>query len=253
MNNPFLLEGKTILVTGASSGLGRQCAISISNAGGKVILVARSMERLNETFNILVKGDHLLYSQDITEFEKLDGMINHAVQKVGKISGFVHAAGIEKTVPFKDMQPLDYHDMISVNLIAGFELAKILTKKKYLHEHGSSFVFISSVMGILGQKGKVGYCCSKGSIISGCRAMALELAPKKTRINCILPGVVETEMTEKLFKIIPQESKENIISMHPLGLGIPDDVANACVFLLSDASRWITGANLLVDGGYSIS
>jgi NAD(P)-dependent dehydrogenase (short-subunit alcohol dehydrogenase family) len=138
-------------------------------------------------------------------------------------------------------------------LIAGFELAKILSKKKYSHEQGSSFVFISSVMGILGQKGKVGYCCSKGAVITGCKAMALELAPKNIRVNCVLPGVVKTEMTEKLFKIIPQESKDNIIAMHPLGLGTPDDIANACVFLLSDASRWVTGANLLVDGGYVIS
>ena len=251
MNNPFSLKNKNILITGASSGIGRQCAITFSQLGANVILIARNKERLKDTFNKLEKGNHLIISQDITEYDKLEQIIEYSVEKIGRISGFVHSAGIEMTLPLRSMQPSYYEKMFSVNVIAGFELAKIISKKKYLYKNGASFVFISSVMGILGQLGKIGYCSSKGSLISGVKAMALELAFKKIRVNCILPGVVETEMSNEMFQKLSEESKKNIVDMHPLGLGMPEDIANASAFLLSDASRWITGSNLIVDGGYS--
>ena len=251
MNNSFSLKNKNILITGASSGIGRQCAIIFSQLGANVILIARNKERLKDTFNKLEKGNHLIISQDITEYNKLEEVVNTAVDKIGKISGFVHSAGIEMTLPLRNMQPSYYEKMFSVNVIAGFELAKIISKKKYLYKNGASFVFISSVMGILGQLGKIGYCSSKGSLISGVKAMALELASKKIRVNCILPGVVETEMSNEMFQKLSEESKKNIVDMHPLGLGKPEDIAYACAYLLSDSARWVTGANLIIDGGYS--
>ena len=155
------------------------------------------------------------------------------------------------TLPLRSMQPSYYEKMFSVNVIAGFELAKIISKKKYFDENGASFVFISSVLGILGRPGVIGYCSSKGALISGIKAISLELSSKKIRVNCILPGVVETEMSSKMFQGLSEESKKEIINMHPLGLGKPEDIANACAFLLSDAARWITGTNFIVDGGYS--
>lgn len=251
MNSIFNLKNKNIIATGASSGIGRQCAITFSQLGANIILIARNEERLKETFNKLDKGNHLFISQDITEYAKLEEVINNAVDKVGKISGFVHSVGIEMTLPLRSMQPSYYEDMFAVNVISGFELARIISKKKYLGEKGTSFVFISSVMGILGQPGKVAYCASKGALILGAKAMALELAKKNIRVNCILPGVVETEMSNKMFQGLSEESKKEIIDMHPLGLGKPEDIANTCAFLLSDASRWVTGTNLIVDGGYS--
>ena len=251
MNNSFSLKNKNILITGASSGIGRQCAITFSQLGANVILIARNKGRLKETYNKLDKGNHLIISQDITEYNKLEEVVNTAVDKIGKISGFVHSAGIEMTLPLRNMQPSYYEKMFSVNVIAGFELAKIISKKKYLYKNGASFVFISSVMGILGQLGKIGYCSSKGSLISGVKAMALELASKKIRVNCILPGVVETEMSNEMFQKLSEESKKNIVDMHPLGLGKPEDIAYACAYLLSDSARWVTGANLIIDGGYS--
>jgi len=141
--------------------------------------------------------------------------------------------------------------MFATNVISGFELARMISKKKYLDENGASFVFISSVIGTLGQPGKIAYCSSKGALISGAKAMALELARKNIRVNCILPGHVKTEMANRLFENISEKSKKEIMDMHPLGLGIPEDIANASAFLLSDASRWITGTILIVDGGYS--
>lgn len=251
MNPIFNLNNKNIIITGASSGIGRQCAITFSQLGANVILIARNKERLKETYNKLEKGNHLIISQDITEYDKLEEVISTAVDKIGRISSFVHSAGIEMTLPLRSMQPSYYEEMFSVNVISGFELARIISKKKYFDDRGASFIFISSVMGILGQTGKVGYCSSKGALISGMKAMALELASKNIRVNCILPGVVKTKMSNEMFQRLSEESKKEIINMHPLGLGKPEDIANTCTFLLSDASRWITGTNLIVDGGYS--
>ena len=251
MYSIFNLSNKNIIVTGASSGIGRQCAITFSQLGANVILVARNEKRIKETFNKLKKGNHLIILQDITEYDKLEEVVNTAVDKIGRISGFVHSAGIEMTLPLRSMTPSYYEKMFSVNVIAGFELAKIISKKKYLDKNGASFVFISSVMGILGQAGKVGYCSSKGALVSGVKAMALELAKKNIRVNCILPGLVDTEMSNEMFQRISEESKKEIIDMHPLGLGMPQDIANASAFLLSDAAKWMTGSNLIIDGGYS--
>jgi len=251
MNPTFGLNKKNIIVTGASSGIGRECAITFSQLGANVILIGRNKERLEDTYNKLDKGNHLIVSQDITEYDKLEEVINPAVHKLGKISGFIHSAGTEMTLPLRSMTSSYYENMFAINVISGFELARIISKKKYLDENGASFVFIASVMGTLGQAGKIGYCSSKGALISGAKAMALELAKKNIRVNCILPGVVETEMTNKMFDSLPEESKKSIINVHPLGLGKPNDIVYACVYLLSNAARWITGSNLVIDGGYS--
>ena len=251
MDSIFDLKNKNIIVSGASSGIGRQCAVTFSQLGANVILIARNEERLKDTFNKLKKGNHLTISQDITEYDKLEEVVNTAVGKIGKISGFVHSAGIEMTVPLRSMTPSYYENMFVINVISGFELARIISKKKYLDEKGVSLIFISSVMGMIGQSGKIGYCASKGALISGSKAIALELAKKNIRVNCVLPGVVETEMSNKMLENLPEESKKSIINMHPLGLGRPEDIAYACAYLLSDFAKWVTGTNLIVDGGYS--
>lgn len=251
MDSIFNLKNKNIIITGASSGIGKRCAITFSQLGANIILIARNEERLNKTFNKLEKGDHLIISQDITKYSKLEEIVNTAVDKIGKISGFVHSAGIEMTLPLRSMKPSYYEEIFAINVIAGFELAKIISKKKYLDERGASFVFISSIMGIIGNAALVGYSASKGALISAVRSMAIELARKNIKVNSISPGYIKTEMSKKMFNYISEESKEEIINMHPLGLGQSEDIANACAFLLSDAARWITGTNLIVDGGYS--
>ena len=251
MDSIFDLKNKNIIVSGASSGIGRQCAITFSQLGANVILIARNKERLKDTYNKLEKGNHLIISQDITEYAKLEQIIKYSVEKAGRISGFVHSAGIEMTLPLRSMQPSYYEKMFSVNVISGFELAKIISKKKYINKERASFVFISSIMGIVGMPALIGYSASKGALISAIKSMGLEFISKNIRVNCISPGLVETEMASKLFEKLSEESKKSIIDMHPLGLGKPEDIANVCAFLLSDASRWITGTNLIVDGGYS--
>jgi NAD(P)-dependent dehydrogenase (short-subunit alcohol dehydrogenase family) len=247
------LEGKNILVTGASSGIGRECAILLSRHKANVVLLGRDHQRLEETQSRMEGENHIIIAQDMTFPDIAESIVCIAYDKLGKLSGFVHSAGIEATIPLRSMTTLKYNEIFSVNVFSGFELAKIISKKNYINDAGGSFVFISSIMGMVGQPGKIGYCASKGALLAGSRAMALELAAKKIRVNCVCPSIVETEMTEKLFQGLPEESKQEIIKMHPLGLGKPEDVASAALFLLSDTSRWITGSQLVVDGGYSAS
>jgi NAD(P)-dependent dehydrogenase (short-subunit alcohol dehydrogenase family) len=245
------LKGKAIVITGASSGLGRQCAITASRLGAHVVLLGRDRERLQETRRQMDGDHHLDFSLDLKAYDQIESVIQAAVEKTGPIAGFIHSAGLELTLPLKSMQAKNYEELFAVNVFAGFELAKTLSKKKYLPEGGAAYVFIASVMAMLGQAGKVAYCASKSALLAGVKAMALELAPRNIRVNCISPAVVETEMAKKLFASIPGESHKAILDAHPLGLGQPEDVANACMFLLSPASRWITGTNMVIDGGYS--
>jgi NAD(P)-dependent dehydrogenase (short-subunit alcohol dehydrogenase family) len=149
------------------------------------------------------------------------------------------------------MKPEQYEQLFKINVIAGFEFARVLSKKKYVNPDGAAFVFISSVMGKFGKEGKVGYCASKGALISSVKALALELSSKKIRCNAVLPGIVETEMVRKMFEDIPEAAVSEIIRQHPLGIGYPEDVAHLIVFLLSEKARWITGSEFVIDGGYS--
>lgn len=208
MVNPiFNLNNKNIIVTGASSGIGRQCAITFSQLGANVILIARNKERLKDTFNKLKEGNHLIISQNVTEYDKLEEVVDTAVNKIGKISGFVHSAGIEMTLPLRSMQPSYYEEMFAINVISGFELARIISKKKYVDENGGSFVFISSIMGIIGNAALVGYSASKGALISAARSMAIELARKNIKVNSISPGYIKTEMTKKCLIIFLKNLK----------------------------------------------
>ncbi|HCM35205.1 SDR family oxidoreductase [Chryseobacterium sp.] len=249
--NQFSLKDKNILITGASSGIGRSCSVECSKSGASLILIARNEEELQKTVSMLApeaKAETII--ADIAQCENLEELIAEKVSEIGKISGFIHCAGVEKTLPLKKHTPQLYHDIFAVNVIAGFEIAKILSLKKYKTET-SSFVFISSVAGMVGEIGKAAYSSSKGAVISGARSMAMELSRSNVRVNSISPAMVNTPILEKMFENIGEEAAEEILKKHPLGIGKPEDVANACIFLLSDAARWITGSNLVVDGGYS--
>ena len=251
MKNILTLEGKSIIITGASSGIGRQCAITASQIGATVALIGRDEQRLSETYSQMEPGNHLKVSCDITDYAQLDAMIVSIVNKVGKISGFIHSAGIEIIKPIQFTTAKDYEKIFATNIIAGLELAKIISHKKNLSPQGASFIYLSSVMGILGEPGRVAYCASKGALIAAVKAMAMEFVPKNIRVNCLLPGIVETPMVKNLFDSLLDETKKAIIAKHPLGLGEPEDIAYYCAFLLSDLSRWITGSSLIIDGGYS--
>jgi len=247
------LSQKRILITGASSGIGRACAVAAAAMGATVILTGRNEERLRETLSLLQGEGHFLFTSDVTDMAAFEAQLESCVAQSGPVSGFIHSAGIEMTRPLQTMSAPLYQSVFATNVIAAFEIARLLSKKKYVDPLGASFVFISSVMAVRGQAGKVAYCSSKSALSGGAKAIALELASKKIRVNCVLPAMVETEMAKKMFESLPESSVAEIIKQHPLGLGKPEDVALACIFLLSNGARWITGTELVVDGGYQIA
>jgi NAD(P)-dependent dehydrogenase (short-subunit alcohol dehydrogenase family) len=251
LESPFSLSGKNILVTGASSGIGKECAIQCSYQGANLLITGRDQIRLHETYNLLQSGKNFMITADLENDNDCESLAKFAKDKFESIDGFIHSAGIEKTLPFNNMKPKQYEVLFRVNVISGFDLLRQLIKHKCLSGTGSSIVYIASIMGIVGQPGKVGYCSSKAALVNGVKALALELAPQKIRINSILPGVCRTRMAEDFLKKLTHEAQLQVLKMHPLGFGDPADVALSAIFLLSDASKWVTGTGLVVDGGYS--
>lgn len=247
----FSLSNKTILITGASSGIGRSCAVQCSKMGASLLLMGRNVDELNRTVSELQPGTKVeMIVADFSKMIDLELLIAEKILTIGKIAGFIHCAGVEKTLPLKKQTSEVFQSIFDINVFAGFELAKIISLKKYKAEK-ASFVFIASVAGMVGESGKTIYSASKGAVISGARSMSMELARSDIRVNSISPAMVKTPILEKMFDGIGEEASQNIIKKHPLGIGEPEDVANACVFLLSDAAKWITGTNLVVDGGYT--
>lgn len=247
----FSLSNKTILITGASSGIGRSCAVQCSKMGASLLLMGRNVDELNRTVSELQPGTKVeMIVADFSKMVDLELVIAEKIVTIGKIAGFIHCAGVEKTLPLKKQTSEVFQSIFDINVFAGFELAKIISLKKYKAEK-ASFVFIASVAGMVGESGKTIYSASKGAVISGARSMSMELARSDIRVNSISPAMVKTPILEKMFDGIGEEASQNIIKKHPLGIGEPEDVANACVFLLSDAAKWITGTNLVVDGGYT--
>jgi NAD(P)-dependent dehydrogenase (short-subunit alcohol dehydrogenase family) len=252
MSKKFIdLTDKVIVISGAGSGIGRQVAINCSELGAKLCLLGRTESKLLETKDLLHGSGHLIFSLDLTKYEMIEPVIEEAVCKLGKISGFCHSAGIEYTLPLKSTEIRHYQGLFAINVISAFELSRIISKKVHVSEIGASLVFIASIMGIVGRPGLTGYSASKGALIAGAKSMALELAPKNIRVNCISPGTVMTELIRKMLDNLESEQKEKRLGDFPLGIGKPEDVAGLAAFLLSDRSRWITGTNVVIDGGYT--
>jgi len=247
----FSLDGKVILITGASSGIGRQCAINCSKVGATVALFGRNKERLNETLGLMHnKERHVVYINDLIEYDKVTNAVKDLVSQKGKINGMINSAGISTTLPLNALSPQKMEHYFNTNVIGPINLTRQVVKSGYVSEVGGSVVFISSVMGIVGEKGKILYAMTKGALIAAVKSMAIELADRNIRINSISPGVVETPMSDNAPYSRTEESRNRIEKLHPLGLGQPEDIANSCLFLLTDSARWITGTNLIVDGGY---
>lgn len=250
MFNPFSLEGKTILITGASSGIGRQCAIDCSKSGARVVLVARNEERLKETLLMMDGKEHLLCPFDLNDLSEIKKIINDIISKVGKLDGFIHSAGIEKTNPVKLLNTEDYELVYKTNCLSAFEIVKHLDNIKNF-KTGGSIVLIASISGVIARNGLSAYAASKGALISSARVMASEMSRRQIRVNTVSPGTILTPMMNKVLENMPEEDKKKRVEGFPLGLGFLTDISYACIYLISDASRWVTGQNLIVDGGFT--
>lgn len=249
--SPFNLNGKLIIVTGASSGIGRQCAITCSHMGASVALFGRDQDRLKETLSMMAEPhSHFVSSVDLLDYSRVDEIIGNLVDHRGRINGLINCAGISTTLPVNGISIEKLEHFLKTNVISAINLTKQAVKSTRFSKEGGSIIFMASVMGVTGEVGKTLYSLTKGAVVAAAKSMAIELAPRKIRVNAVSPGVVETPMSQKSVYSRNVDSLKLIKSLHPLGLGHPDDIAKSCVFLLSDAARWITGTNLIVDGGY---
>ena len=246
MDNLLSLQGKHILVTGASSGMGRVLAQMIASQGGIVALLARNEERLNETLQSLDGTGHQVLVCDLTDEEQLKA----AVSNMEPLDGIVRCAGINEFVPVKFIKQEKINKMFQTNYFSQLILLQMLLKKKLLNK-GASVVFISSVSSVMGVQGTLLYASSKGAINSAVRVLASELAGQKIRVNAILPGIVRTEMLSGTNITEEQFTKQE--ELYPLGLGTPQDVGHAVLFHLFDASRWLTGQCMILDGGLTLN
>jgi NAD(P)-dependent dehydrogenase (short-subunit alcohol dehydrogenase family) len=247
--NPFSLEGKTILVTGASSGIGRGIAIACAKMGGTVILNGRNEERLQETLSVLEGKNHQILVGDLSKQEDLQRMAD----TLPELQGWVNSAGIPKVCPIKHFDRKDVEEIFNVNITSTMLLLSMLVKKKKL-KRGASVVLISSISGVyIGTAGDTSYCASKGAVNGFTKGAAIELAGQGIRVNSISPGLVPTNILDLAnAKSGDTHVVNTMTEKYPLKrLGKPEDIGNGAVYLLSDASSWITGQNLVIDGGIS--
>lgn len=246
MENPFCIQGKTILVTGASSGIGASIATTLSHWGAKLIITGRNAERLHNTFCTL--NSDLENQQIITDLTQRDSL-DKFITLLPSLDGIVLCAGIVKTMPVKNISDRAINEIFETNTLSNIRLCQRLLKGKKINK-GASVVFISSVSTFNVKIGNSLYSATKGALNSFAKAMALEVAPRNIRVNAIQPGFIKTGLLNS--GIITEEQLEEYIAKHPLGLGDTSDVANLCIYLLSDASKWMTGSILTIDGGLTL-
>jgi NAD(P)-dependent dehydrogenase (short-subunit alcohol dehydrogenase family) len=245
--NPYTLEGKTILITGASSGIGAVTAVECSKMGANVIINGRNEQRLQETYNLLESNSctqkHALLCADLTNEEDLASIIN----QIESIDGLVNNAGVNRVKPVTFIQNEDMEFVFHNNTFASVNLTRLLLKKKKINKN-SSIVFTSSVSAFYNAPGRALYAGSKAAITSFMRSFAVELADKKIRANAVHPGMVETKMIRE--NLTEEERQKDMLTYPLKRYGKPEEVAWAIIYLLSDASAWVTGSSLTIDGGF---
>ena len=241
--NPFSLKGKSILVTGASSGIGKATAIECSKMGAKLVITGRNEERLNETFSQLEGEGHQIIVADLNTQEEIDALVDACPV----LDGLVNNAGRGKSKPVNFLKLEDLQDVYQTNLFGVALLTKGLLKKKKLVK-GASIVFTSSISSYMTAAGLSIYASSKAAVCGYMRTCAIELGVKGIRSNAVLPGMVETKLINS--GTYTNEDKLKDLNLYPLGrYGRPSDIAHGIIYLLSDASAWVTGTELVIDGG----
>ncbi len=243
------LVNKKILITGASSGIGKATAILFSYLGAEVIITARNKETLNETFlQLNPNPNHQQIIGDLTLIEEIKKIVN----EITAIDGFVHCCGKVLPVPVKFIKQQQLQDVFSVNYFSAVNMISELLKQTKFNQQ-SSIVFLSSVSTLHAYFGGGPYISSKAALEGYAKTLALELVPKKIRVNVLQPALVNTPIFESTIDAaVNNEDMMKLISKYPLGVGEPKDVANACAYFISDASKWITGSFLKMDGGLTL-
>lgn len=247
MENPFALTGKAVFITGAGSGIGRATALQCAGLGATVYITDLNEATLAETLGMLEGEGHQMYVANLTDDEALLELVG----KLPKLDGFVSNAGIIKTVLIKMSNKADVEKVMNINTIAPIRLTQILLQEKKFNKE-AALVYTSSMGGVFnGAIGNGLYGASKAALVGFVKSLALELAPRKIRVNTVNPGITQTNIYNNT-TITPEQLEEEM-KRYPLGrYGRPDEIASAIVYLLSDATKWMTGTNLLIDGGFSL-
>lgn len=244
------LKDKTILVTGASSGIGAGIVELLDKLEAKVIMVSRRADKLEEIHSRLANKQSCYYVADLSELEKIEGLVKRIIDENGLLDGFVHSAGITSSRPLKTIKPQVLDEVMKINFYSFVEICRCITVRKRFSEQGLNIVGISSTSSIQGNSSKTAYCASKAAMDAAARCMAKELAGKGIRVNTVAPAFIDTGLYDAfLEKGEGSKDAEIIMARQYLGLGKTEDVANVVAFLLSDASRFITGSTIGVDGG----
>ena len=251
MNNPFSLTGQRILITGAGAGIGRATAELASSMGAMVVLCDINADALAKT-QASCPGETETLCVDLTDIEALKAGIGDVARRIGKLTGIAHIAGIPSIVPLKMVDRSRYDHVGHVNAFAGIQLAQLLADRRIGDvSAGASLVLVSSCYANVGSAANVCYAASKGAVQSITKALAIELAPKGVRVNCVAPGFVKSEMMANTGTLFDASHEEEVARLMPLGIGVPSDVAGMIVCLLSPAGKWCTGSIIAVDGGFT--
>lgn len=246
--NPMDLTGRSVLVTGASSGIGRATAVLCARLGARVTACGRDPGRLADTMALLDGGDHHAEPFDLTDLDGVPGWMRRLAGERGPFDGVAHCAGVQETRPIRSFDAAFFERVATANLGAALALAKGF-RQRGCHAETASLVLVSSIAAQIGTPGNVVYAATKGGIEAAVRGLALELLRDGVRVNGVVPALVETEMVERARDRLTPEQFAAMVARQPMGLGQPADVAMSIGFLLSDASRWTTGVMLPVDGG----
>ena len=244
-NDVFSLRGKTVLVTGASSGIGYQVAVSCALAGASVVATGRNETRLAALVAQLEGPAHRFVVADLRD----DSSVKALAGQIERIDGLVHSAGISALAPLRLATRGHIESQMDTNFVAPMLLTQQLLLRNAV-SNGGSIVFVSSIAAHIGVPGVCAYGASKAALEAMARSLSLEVAKKAIRVNCLAPGLVDTPMLKSARANV--DSLDKTLAQYPLGLGQPEDVANAAIFLLSAASRWITGTTLTIDGGHTV-
>lgn len=245
LSSTFGLHGKTLLVTGASSGIGRQVALDCARAGATIIVSGRDGSRLSEVLQALSDGPHRMVVADLAT----DDGIEQLGIEAGPIDGMVFCAGISALAPMRMVNRSHIQNQLNTNLIAPMLLTRQLSARNHLRE-GGSIVFMSSISAHIGVPGVAAYASTKAALEGMARSLSMELARKNIRVNCLAPGLVQTPMFDAA--VATTGGLEATVAKYPLGIGTPEDIGAASIFFMAPASRWITGTVLVMDGGHSV-